>query len=99
MMAPVAVLPARQRAGVGQALIRHGLSALELRSVSIVVTYGDPSFYGKVGFGPLPENVVAAPRPLSMPHGWLGQSLTGRPIPTLHGRPSCVAEFDDAAYW
>jgi putative acetyltransferase len=99
MLAPVAVLPSCQRRGIGQALIRFGLDAMQQRGVEIAVTYGDPAFYGRVGFLPLPESILRAPMPLSMPQGWLGQSLTGKPIPTLFDRPTCVPAFDNPHYW
>src|SRR5210317_1528710 len=50
MLAPVAVSTRHQGEGVGQALVRYGLNDLEKRSVAVVVTYGDPSFYSRVGF-------------------------------------------------
>ncbi|WP_222424034.1 GNAT family N-acetyltransferase [Desulfamplus magnetovallimortis] len=98
MLAPVAVSPEHQRKGIGQLLINHGLSELKKRSVNVAVTYGDPSFYSKVGFEALSENVIQAPLKLSMPFGWLGQSLTGEPIPTIIERPVCVKEFNDPVY-
>jgi len=76
-----------------------GNLASELCSRTDVVTYGDPSFYSKVGFQPLSENVIQAPLMLSMPEGWLGQSLTKEPIPTVNDRPRCVKEFNDPVYW
>ena len=99
MLAPVAVSTKFQGKGIGQALINYGLNELKKRSVSIAVTYGDPSFYSKVGFHTLSENEIQAPLPLSMPFGWLGQSLTEEPIPTISERPVCVKEFNDPVYW
>ncbi len=99
MLSPVAVRTEHQGKGIGQALINYGLDELKKRSASVVVTYGDPSFYSKVGFKVLPENVIQAPLKLSMPFGWLGQSLTGKPIPIIHERPACVEEFNDPVYW
>lgn len=99
MLAPVAVSTEHQGKGYGQALINYGLNDLKNRSVAVVVTYGDPSFYSKVGFRPLSERVIQAPLKLSMPEGWLGKSLTGDPIPTIKQRPSCVKEFNDPVYW
>jgi predicted N-acetyltransferase YhbS len=99
MLAPVAVSTGHQGKGVGQALINYGLDELKNRSVSVVVTYGDPSFYSKVGFRALSENVIQAPLKLSMPEGWLGQSLTGGQIPTINERPRCVKEFNNPVYW
>ena len=99
LLAPVAVSAAHQGKGVGQALITFGLRELKRRSVTLVVTYGDPAFYSRVGFQPLSEELIQAPRSLSMPEGWLGQSLSGDAIPILRSRPACVPEFDDPAYW
>ncbi|MFW6253917.1 MAG: GNAT family N-acetyltransferase [Chitinivibrionales bacterium] len=99
MLAPVAVSTEYQGKGIGQALINYGLNELKKRSVSIAVTYGDPSFYSKVGFQALSEKAIQAPLKLSMPFGWLGQSLTGEPIPTINERPVCVKEFNDPVYW
>ncbi len=99
MLAPVAVSAEYQGKGIGQALINYGLNELKRRSVNVAVTYGDPSFYSKVGFQVLSKNVIQAPLNLSMPFGWLGQSLTGEPIPTINERPLCVKEFNDPVYW
>jgi len=99
MLAPVAVSTGKQGKGIGQALINYGLNELKKRSASVAVTYGDPSFYSKVGFQSLSENVIQAPLKLSMPFGWLGQSLTGEPIPTINERPVCVQAFNDPVYW
>jgi len=99
MLAPVAVRTENQGKGVGQALILFALDALKKRSVEVVVTYGDPAFYTKVGFASLSEKVIQAPVTLSMPMGWLGQSLTGVAIPTMKTRPECVTAFANPVYW
>lgn len=99
MLAPVAVSTTCQGRGVGQALINFGLREMRNRSVEIAITYGDPSFYSRVGFKPLSEEIIQAPLPLSMPEGWLGQSLLGESIPVVKSRPTCVREFDNVDYW
>lgn len=99
MLAPVAVHTGHQGKGVGQALVNYGLNELKNRSVAVVTTYGDPSFYSKVGFQPLSEGAIQAPLKLSMPEGWLGQCLVGGLIPTINERPACVKEFNDPVYW
>jgi putative acetyltransferase len=98
MLAPVAVSTVHQRKGIGQALIQYGLNELKNRSVAVAITYGDPSFYSKVGFQPLSESTIKAPVKLSMPEGWLGQALTNGPIPAINERPTCVREFNDPVY-
>ncbi len=99
MLAPVAVSAECQGKGIGQTLINYGLNELKRRSADVAITYGDPSYYSKAGFQPLSEHVIQAPLTLSMPFGWLGQSLTGEPIPTINERPVCVQEFNDPVYW
>lgn len=99
MLAPVAVSTSHQNRGIGQALIRFGLNDLKNRAVTLAVTYGDPAFYSKVGFEALSLDMIQAPCQPSMPEGWLGQSLSSEPIPTLTSRPTCVHEFNNPVYW
>lgn len=99
ILSPVAVATDRQRQGVGQALLRHALGELTAAGVDIAVTYGDPAYYGKVGFAPVTIDTVPAPRPLSQPEGWIAQSLTGAALTPLQGPSSCVAALDDPALW
>lgn len=49
-LAPVAVLPAFQRQGIGTMLITKGLETLNERNCSFVCVLGDPAFYGRFGF-------------------------------------------------
>ena len=99
MLAPVAVSTNHQCKGVGQSMINYGLSELKNRSVDVAVTYGDPSFYSKVGFSSLSEEVIQAPLKLSMPEGWLGLSLTEDQMPQLNEKPTCVKAFNNSEYW
>jgi predicted N-acetyltransferase YhbS len=80
MLASVAVSTKHQGKGVGQALINYGLNELKNRYVTVAITYGDPSFYSKVGFKALPENVIQTPLKLSMPEGWLGKDLMAQTL-------------------
>lgn len=99
MLAPVAISTEHQGKGIGQALIEHGLNAMKQRPVAVAITYGDPAFYSKVGFEPLPETTIQAPFALSVPAGWQGQSLTSAPIAAIEEKPACVTAFNNPAYW
>jgi predicted N-acetyltransferase YhbS len=99
LMAPVAVATAHQGQGLGQRLITQALDALRQEGVDVAVTYGDPAFYGRVGFTPVSEADLPAPQPLQQPQGWIAQSLTEAPLTPLHGPARCVAAFDDPALW
>jgi predicted N-acetyltransferase YhbS len=99
VLAPVAVAPDQQGRGIGQRLLTHGLAALRSAGVDIAVTYGDPSYYAKVGFLPISDADARAPFPLSRPEGWLGQSLTDRVMTPLRGPSRCVKALNDPVFW
>ncbi len=99
VLGPVAVATDQQGQGIGQAILQHGLGKLTQAGVDVAVTYGDPTYYSKVGFEPVSQDAVAAPFDLQYPQGWLAQSLTGGPLSTLAGPCTCVPAFDDPAFW
>ncbi len=51
-LAPMAVAPNRQRAGVGTALVDLGLEQLAADGCSFVVVLGHPNYYARFGFHP-----------------------------------------------
>lgn len=99
VLGPVAVATDRQRQGIGQAMLNHALDALRRFGVDIVLTYGDPRYYGRLGFVPVSEQDAAAPYKLQHPHGWQGLSLTGHSWLPLRGRSLCVGAFNDPVFW
>lgn len=99
LLSPVAVATTKQRLGIGKRLIEFGLNELRSRQVEVVMTYGDPTFYSKIGFQKVSESQLSAPYPLSIPDGWLGQSLCDTKMPYLTDRPSCCDAFQRAEVW
>lgn len=56
VLSPLAVEPARQRGGIGSALVRRGLELAAARGAPLVFLEGDPRYYSRLGFvaaGPL----------------------------------------------
>ena len=51
-LAPMAVLPEHQRAGVGSALVREGLDRCRALGIELVVVLGHPAYYPRFGFAP-----------------------------------------------
>jgi len=49
-LGPVSVLPARQRHGIGSALIREGLARLPTVNAAGCCLVGHPDYYGRFGF-------------------------------------------------
>jgi putative acetyltransferase len=49
-LAPMAVLPDRQRQGIGSELVRRGLDILRERRCPFVVVVGHPEYYPRFGF-------------------------------------------------
>ncbi|WP_322891160.1 MULTISPECIES: N-acetyltransferase [unclassified Yoonia] len=99
ILSPMAVAAARQKQGIGQQLILHGLAQLRAVGAAVAVTYGDPAFYGRTGFVAVAPDDLAAPFALQFPHGWVAQSLTPAPLPKLAGPVSCVPALNDPGYW
>ena len=99
ILSPVGVSTSSQKQGLGQGLIHFGINYLKKQSVELVLTYGDPDYYSKVGFKPITEKVIPAPLKLTYPEGWLAQSLTGGEIPTIKGGSTCVQALSNQKYW
>ena len=85
-LAPMAVLPARQRQGIGSALVRAGLAECRRLGAGAVVVLGHAAYYPRFGFGSaarfglaseydVPEDVFMA---LELQDG------------ALHGRPGTI---------
>ena len=51
-LAPMAVLPERQRQGIGSALVRRGLELARELGEEVVVLVGHPEYYPRFGFEP-----------------------------------------------
>jgi putative acetyltransferase len=49
-LGPIAILPVRQRAGIGGALIRHGIERCTELSFPAVIVLGHPGYYSRFGF-------------------------------------------------
>ena len=60
-LAPVAVLPDRQGAGIGSALIEAGLSAARTNGAEIVFVLGEPAYYRRFGFSAETARPFASP--------------------------------------
>lgn len=62
-LAPMAVDPQRQSAGVGTALVRAGLACLARDGVEAVIVLGHPAYYPRFGFSAALAAKLASPFP------------------------------------
>jgi len=51
-LAPMAVIPARQRQGIGSALVEQGVEECRRIGAAAIVVLGHPEFYPRFGFSP-----------------------------------------------
>lgn len=54
-LAPIAVMPAYQRQGIGSLLIRRGLEECNRLGFKAIVVLGSPAYYQRFGFTPAKE--------------------------------------------
>jgi len=98
LLGPLAVAPARQRQGIGSALVRAGLQRLDSFGVTGVFVLGDPAYYRRLGF--LPEIRIAPPYPLPAEWrgAWQSRSLSNAGLPRL-GKLSVPRPWLQPALW
>jgi putative acetyltransferase len=88
-LGPVAVLPTRQRSGVGSLLIRQGLAQAEAGRWEIVFVLGAPAYYRPFGFDPALASGFTSP--YAGPH-LMALSLT-QPLRRLSGKIDYAPAF------
>lgn len=57
-LAPMAVLPSRQRCGIGTLLVKSGLQILQDKGCPFVIVLGHPDYYPRFGFRPASRSNV-----------------------------------------
>ena len=64
VLAPVGVLPERQRSGIGAALVEEGLSRAHDTGLPLVIVLGHADYYPRFGFEPAKPLGIEAPFPV-----------------------------------
>ena len=99
LLAPLAVLPSKQKTGIGSSLVREGLKQLGQWGVDLVIVYGDPAYYGRFGFDESAAKDYAPPFPLKYPFGWLALRLCERQREIEPFEVVCVPALNKPELW
>ena len=89
-LAPIAVLPERQRQGIGGKLIRYGLDLLRARGERIVIVLGDPNYYPRFGFSRDKARLLESPFP---PEAFMALELQTGALDGVRGKVRYAAAF------
>jgi putative acetyltransferase len=89
-LAPVAVLPAYQRRGVGSRLIRFGLDWLRTRGERSVLVLGHPQYYPRFGFSSDRARMLGTPFP---PDAFMALELVPSALDGVRGAVRYPAAF------
>ncbi len=77
-LGPIGVLPARQRQGIGAALMHASIDAARVQGEPAIVLLGSTGFYPRFGFVPADSVGIASPDP-----SW-GSHFMALPLPGFH---------------
>jgi putative acetyltransferase len=82
-LAPMAVLPERQRQGIGEKLIKHGLDWLGAQGEQVVIVLGHPKYYPRFGFSTDKASSLASPFP---PEAFMALELSPGALNDIQGK-------------
>lgn len=91
-LGPMAVAPARQRSGIGSALVREGLAACVRAGMAGVVVLGHPEYYPRFGFVPAHTFGLTCEFP-SPPEAFMAIELDGGGLAGVAGMVRYRPEF------
>jgi putative acetyltransferase len=81
-LAPMAVIPERQRCQVGSSLVRHGLDTLRERGERIVLVLGHKDYYPRFGFAAAKAKGLSSPFP---PDAYMALELSEGALTDVRG--------------
>jgi len=81
-LAPMAVLPAHQRQGIGGRLIRDGLDCIRAQGEQVVIVLGHPDYYARFGFSSDRARALSSPFP---PEAFMALELTPGALDDVNG--------------
>ena len=101
ILAPLAVMPERQRQDVGTQLVKRGLALLEESGCELVFVLGHPEYYPRFGFQPAGRVGFSAPYPIPEENSeaWMVLELATGGMTHVHGKVQCAAALNKPEHW
>jgi len=92
-LAPMGVLPAHQKQGIGTALVRRGLQDARALGHSVVIVVGHPEYYPRFGF--VPAKPLGIRAPFEVPsEAFMVLELRPNALKGVHGEVEYPPEFN-----
>jgi len=101
ILAPLAILPGKQKMGIGEKLINEGLRLLKESGIELVFVLGHPGYYPRCGFVPAGQQGFEAPYPIPEEHAeaWMTQALNGDALKNNSGKVQCSKVLNEPQHW
>ncbi|WP_339135796.1 MAG: N-acetyltransferase [Candidatus Electrothrix sp. GW3-4] len=101
ILAPLAILPDKQKKGIGEELINEGLRLLEEAGTELVFVLGHPTYYPRCGFIPAGAQGFDAPYPIPEEHAeaWMVQELRDDVLKRHSGTVQCSEVLNEPQHW
>ena len=93
VLAPVSVMPERQRQGIGSALIERAIELADARGEPLIQLLGHPSYYPRFGFEPARAHGIEPPDPRMADAAFMVRKLSSYD-PRYRGRLTYPPAFD-----
>jgi putative acetyltransferase len=101
LLAPLAVLPAYQKRGIGGALTREALARASEMDVDLVFVLGHPEYYIRYRFTPAGQHGFETPYPILPENAdaWMVTELKRNKINEMNGRVLPAEVFRRPEHW
>jgi len=102
MVAPLGVIPDRQKNGIGTALTRAAIEQARQFGIDLLFLAGHPGYYPRFGFRTRAQDLgFAPPAPMPPDHAeaWMVLELTPGAIQRASGRVVPAEELSNPKYW
>ena len=101
ILAPLAILPNKQKRGIGEKLINQGLRILKESGTELVFVLGHSTYYPRCGFIPAGAQGFDAPYPIPEKNAeaWMVKELKGGALDNNSGNVQCSNVLNEPQHW